>query len=124
MRAIHLTDLDIATRVLMGLPAGQQAEAARDIVAGARLADRFRKRLRRRHPVWGDGTLAQAALAVRGPAASPRCDARYRAAMVGLLAAIGQATAFDFRADALYAMSAHAPGDRDDGQQSGKPAQH
>ncbi|SEM43755.1 hypothetical protein SAMN04488003_101110 [Loktanella fryxellensis] len=84
MRPVHVTDLDIAARTVL---AYGPVTAVR-IVAGARLADRYRKRMRRRHRLWGDGTLAGACAAI-GPAAPPgACDAAYRTALAAVLAAL------------------------------------
>lgn len=87
MRPLHVTDLDLATRTVL-IHGSDMAECAAGLVAAARLADRYRKRLRRRHPVWGDGTLAGACGAYGGAAAPRTCDTAYRRALALVLAAL------------------------------------
>lgn len=61
-------DVVAAARVLRGRPAAARARALAELMAGADLADRWRRRTGRAHPVHGDGTLMAAALAQRpGP---------------------------------------------------------
>ncbi|WP_394152551.1 hypothetical protein [Loktanella salsilacus] len=104
MRPVHLTDLDIAARAILARPAAEWPERAASLVTGARLADRYRKRLARRHPVWGDGTLAAAALGVAGRDIAPpqRCDASYVKALQCILTALSENGPFDFCRPALY----------------------
>ena len=106
MRPVHLTDLDLAARAVLAQPAGAQPDAAARLVAGARLADRFRKRLGRRHSVWGDGTVAAAAMALAGGKLAPpqRCDTAYRHALQSVLTALSESGPFDFPQQTLYPM--------------------
>ena len=96
---------------------------ARAIVAGAGLADRYRKRLRRRHPVWGDGTLAAAARGIGAPVCRVRCDADYRDALALLLVALTDPNPFAIRRDDLYHRDRPAVKERDHGQYTGEGAQ-
>ena len=123
MRPIHLTDLDQAVRTLLALPRDRHPATARAIVAGAGLADRYRKRLRRRHPVWGDGTLAAAARGIGAPVCRVRCDADYRDALALLLVALTGRDPFAIRRDDLYHRDRPAVKERDHGQYTGEGAQ-
>ena len=122
MRPVHLTDLDLATRVVCGRPDGEQVAIAAKIVAGARIADKFRKRLRRRHPIWGDGTLAAAALSRGTLAASTRCDTAYQRALIAVLRALANTEGFDYPRQALYCTNRNAARNVSDGLYSGKPS--
>ena len=88
MRPIGLTDLNDAVRAVLAAPEDDRAATAARIVGQACLADRYRKRMGRRHPVWGDGTLSAAARAGPIVAASGWCDRDYRAALALMLAAL------------------------------------
>ena len=122
MRSVHLTDLDLATRVLLAIDVSHRATSASGIAAAARIADRYRKRLRHCHPVWGDGTLAAAALAWGHPVAPGRCDLAYRRTLGLLLGAIDRQASFDFHTSDLYDSEASVSKDRTDGQHPGKTA--
>ena len=124
MRAIHLTDLDIATRVLLAIPDDHRENLAVRIIAGTRLADTYRKRLGRRHHKWGDGSLANAALAIGEPAPVQRCHAGYRRALSLILCALDQDDPFDCCAKVLYLSDKCSEGDWGDGQDKGKSAPH
>ncbi|MFZ3582323.1 hypothetical protein ACOI1H_09160 [Loktanella sp. DJP18] len=124
MRPLHLTDLDIATRTLLALPVDDRATAAVAIVAGASLADRYRKRSFRRHVIWGDGTLAAAACACAQPVRPSRCDAAYRNALGCILTALAHPSPFDFSAGTLYVRNTRPVGDDDDGKDKSEPSQH
>ena len=123
MRPIHLTDLDQAVRTMLALPRDRHPATARAIVARAGLADRYRKRLRRRHPVWGDGTLAAAARGIGAPVCRVRCDADYRDALALLLVALTGRDPFAIRRDDLYHRDRPAVKERDHGQYTGEGAQ-
>lgn len=60
MRRVHLTDLNIATRVLMAADESCRHGIAAELIANAQIADRYRKRTGRNHFVWGAGSLADA----------------------------------------------------------------
>jgi len=86
MRAIGLTDLDIATRAVM-VSERPAFDAATALIEAAHSADKVRKRTGCPSPTGGTGSLyAQAAL---GPvaAASPNCSS-YLAALTVLLNAL------------------------------------
>ncbi len=74
MRPVLPGDLVAAGRALLAAPPGERAGLARRLLRDADAADRFRKRLGRAHPEWGNGTLMAAALA-RPVAPEPRLDA-------------------------------------------------
>lgn len=87
MRAVGLSDLDVATRVLMTLPASDRSAQAMRMIEAAHAADLWRKRYGVAHPAGGTGSLcAQAALYPR--VASSRCSPEYCAALADLLAAL------------------------------------
>ena len=89
MRPIGLCDLDDAVRALLAVPPSDRAATAARIVARASVADRYRKRLGRRHPAWGDGTLSAAARSAALGARSGHCGPDYRRALMLVLAALG-----------------------------------
>ncbi|MDO6586059.1 hypothetical protein Q4543_11045 [Salipiger sp. 1_MG-2023] len=62
MRPVLHGDLVAAARALLCVPREQRWRVARDLVAQADVADRYRRRLGRVHPGWGNGTLMAAAL--------------------------------------------------------------
>jgi len=63
MRAIGLSDLDLAARALMCVPASQQRAVAARLLEDADVCDRWRRRFGTIHPSGGTGSLyAQAAL--------------------------------------------------------------
>lgn len=87
MRAVGLSDLDVATRALLSLPKDKWANVAADMIEGAHAADLWRKRYGVAHPGGGTGSLyAQATLRPR--AATSQCSARYCAALAVVLAAL------------------------------------
>ncbi|MDJ0821451.1 MAG: hypothetical protein QNJ09_06525 [Paracoccaceae bacterium] len=66
-------DLTLAARYLLTVPLGARWRAARDLMARADAADRYRRRFGRAHPDWGNGTL-RAAAAKRDLPPEPRVD--------------------------------------------------
>lgn len=60
MRQVHLTDLNIATRVLMMVSDCHRQSLAAELITNAQIADRFRKKTGRSHGRWGAGNLADA----------------------------------------------------------------
>lgn len=81
MRPVQLADIECALRHLLQVPPARRSTAMADLLTRADTADRYRKRLRRRHPEFGDGTLMAAAL---GQAVAPRpaaCDAQVLACL-------------------------------------------
>ena len=88
MRPLSPGDLDCAVAVVMAQPPHVRAEVAARLLAQADLADRYRKRLGRAHPLYGTGSLMSAAL---GWPEGPRVrvyDASYCAALIVVLMAV------------------------------------
>ena len=71
MRTVLPGDLRAAACALLPVPREARGAALALLVMRAEAADRYRRRLRRAHPDWGDGTLAAAAGRVP---AEPFCD--------------------------------------------------
>ncbi len=87
MRAVGLSDLDVAARALIALPRREWDGVACKLINDAHVADKWRKRHGVAHPSGGIGSLyAQAALRPR--AATSQCSARYCAALAVLLQAL------------------------------------
>jgi hypothetical protein len=87
MRAVGLSDLDVATRALLASPRAQWPEMARQLVEEAHAADLWRKRYGVGHPKGGTGSLyAQACL--YAPVASSRCTAAYLSALKEVVIAV------------------------------------
>lgn len=61
MRTVLTCDIRAAACALLPLPREARAAALGALIARAKAADRYRRRFGRRHPQWGDGTLAEAA---------------------------------------------------------------
>lgn len=73
MRPVMAADLDVAAAVLLAVPPAHRPHLARRIILRASLADRYRKRLGKPHPLYGNGTVSDATL--RLPRRPPRyCD--------------------------------------------------
>ena len=90
MRPVLPGDLDCAVAVVMAQPPETRADVAAKLLAQADLADRYRKRLGRAHPIYGTGSLMSAAL---GWPVGPRrrvYDASYCAALIVVLTALQQ----------------------------------
>ncbi|MFT5066750.1 MAG: hypothetical protein ACJAXK_001197 [Yoonia sp.] len=88
MRCVRLTDLNIATRVLMAAPLNSQRDLIDKLIQNARTADKYRKKTGRAHPKWGVGSLADACIGqirVPRPAA---CDALYLESLSTVIAAL------------------------------------
>lgn len=83
MRPIHLTDLDAAVRSVLRMSPTARKDRLEMIVTSADIADRYRKRLRKAHPIFGTGTLESACRGAQMPARM--CDAHYRACLRDLL---------------------------------------
>ena len=89
MRAVGLSDLDVAARALLGQPQGDWPKVAAQLIVDAHTADVWRKRYGVAHPNGGTGSLyAQASLL---PCArSTQCGEQYCAALAQVLAALAQ----------------------------------
>lgn len=61
MRPVLVSDLTSAARVLLAVEPLQRMEMAAQMLKEAEFADRYTRRFRRVHAVFGDGTLAGAA---------------------------------------------------------------
>ena len=85
MRPILPPDLDLLTRVLLPLPVEKRAGAISIMLNAADLADRYRKRTGRLHPVYGDGSLLSVALQQGPLTVGPFADAGYCAALGNVL---------------------------------------
>jgi hypothetical protein len=90
MRPIHLSDFDVMVRVLLQAPAETRAPLAAKLVHAADIGDRYRKKLRRIHPLFGDGTLTSAAQEQPRRAHPRHCDRSYRACLQIVLAALAE----------------------------------
>jgi len=85
MRALHLSDLHVAACALRGLAPDQQAAQMQEALERADIADRYRKRLRRAHPLYGSGTLS----GTFGPVKVPdHCDLAYCEALLNVAKAV------------------------------------
>jgi hypothetical protein len=85
MRAVLHSDLVAAARALLAVPPQARGALCRHLLEKADWADRYVRRLRRVHPEWGNGTLADAARRV-GLAAEPSfSDRTYRACFLIVL---------------------------------------
>ncbi len=87
MRPVLIGDAQAAALALLPLPDRARDAALERMFTRAAAADRYRKRLGRVHPAWGDGTLAAAARAEGGgELAEPvLCDAGYLDALLRVL---------------------------------------
>jgi len=88
MRPVLPGDAVSAARALYARPPAERAEAMTRMLARAEAADAYRKRFRRAHPDWGNGSLMalalREALAPEPPLDDPdycRCLARVFAAL-------------------------------------------
>lgn len=85
MRAVHLSDLNLAARTLMLVRAEDRPLRIALILDQAQAADKFRKRIGRAHVHFGNGTLAAACQHyVKHPMPS-QCDANYLASMEAVI---------------------------------------
>lgn len=64
MRPLLIADLLVAAKAVLGVPASLRPLLAERLLDRADAADRYRRRMGRLHPGWGDGTLSAAAQAV------------------------------------------------------------
>lgn len=77
MRRVHLSDLNLAARVLMPVPVYQRSDAIKRLITYAHAADKFRKRMGRVHPKWGAGRLSDVCLPTPMAKGSEGCDVQY-----------------------------------------------
>lgn len=88
MRPILPADLDLAARVLLNLPKVERRAVIARLIGQADIADRYRKRLGRAHPLYGSGSLMAAALRHRHDAPARHCDDDYCACLAEVLDAL------------------------------------
>lgn len=63
MRSVTRSDVVAAARVLRGAPEGRRGDLCCALFRSTEIADRFTRRLGKRHPLFGRGTLTEAAMA-------------------------------------------------------------
>ncbi|MCX7645466.1 MAG: hypothetical protein N2Z62_09265 [Rhodobacteraceae bacterium] len=88
MRALAHPDLATAARALLALPEARRAAEAARMLVEAEAADRYRKRVGRSHPVWGNGTLEGAARSRTLVEPRPLSDREYLSTLALVLDAI------------------------------------
>ncbi|SLN54445.1 DUF7742 family protein [Roseisalinus antarcticus] len=79
------SDLDMAVRVLLAVPADQRRSTAWRLVARARIADAFRRQSGRIHHEFGTGTILASAMGFARADLPDTCDGRYRSALAVFL---------------------------------------
>jgi hypothetical protein len=90
MRRLIFADVMALARALQAAPDSDRIEVGQLVMMHADVADRFRKRFARRHPLWGDGTLEAAARASGLAPASDLRNPAFRAAFGLALRAIDE----------------------------------
>lgn len=73
MRPVLPGDISAAARALLPVPPAQRRELAARLLREAHAADCYRKRFKKAHAMWGNGTLMAAALK-RPTGREPRLD--------------------------------------------------
>ena len=71
MRRVLISDLLAARQYLMAFPEPILPEIIAGVIALTHAADKFRKRLGKYHPKWGDGTLTEGIRQNNAPAPFP-----------------------------------------------------
>ena len=71
VRRVLISDLLAARQYLMGFPESLWPEIISGVIARTHAADKFRKRLGKYHPKWGDGTLTEGIRQNNAPAPFP-----------------------------------------------------
>jgi hypothetical protein len=112
-------DVIAAALVLLALPMGDWDRAVDRLIMEASVADSYRQRHGRHHPVWGDGSLMAAAGGhprLREPFLS---DIRYLLALIRVLdALVARKLSFVSRRSGLYCGCLSWNGDEDHGRNS------
>jgi len=90
MRPVMHGDLTGLARHLLTLPPDQRPAACAQALDQADAADRYRKRLGRAHPLWGNGTLMARARVLPVPREPALCDPAYAACLMLVLAKLMQ----------------------------------
>ncbi len=75
MRPVLPGDISAAARALLPVPKAARERLAKMLIKEATAADKYRKKFRRSHAHWGNGTLMAAAM-MRPLAQEPRLDDR------------------------------------------------
>ena len=88
MRPLGPGDLDCAVAVVMRQPPVERKAVAARLLFEADVADRYRKRLGRAHPVYGSGSVLSAALRWPDGPRGRVYDASYCAALIVVLTAV------------------------------------
>ncbi len=88
MRAVLVHDLDRATRAALLMRPQTRVAQLLGLIEAAHAADKLRKATGRRHPRWGDGTLAAACAHLPLAPCPRRHDAEACAALAAVLAAL------------------------------------
>lgn len=87
MRPILPPDVDLWARVVLRVPRVDRVGAVRQTLDHADIADRWRKRLGRAHPEFGDGSVLWL-LSRSDPVQQRFCDAEYCEALAVVAGAI------------------------------------
>lgn len=77
MRAVHLSDLNIAARTLLAVPEAIRADMIKEVLSQAQVADKYRKRTGRSHAQFGNGSLSAACQHRIKSRRPDRCDPNY-----------------------------------------------
>lgn len=77
MRAVHLSDLNMAARTLICARVPDRAVMLASLLEQAHVADKYRKRTGRAHPQFGNGTLSDACQQHPRASMPDRCDPQY-----------------------------------------------
>ena len=77
MRAVHLSDLNMAARTLLAVPQRGRRKLVQSLIHNAHVADKYRKKTGRAHPQYGDGSLCAVCQPMTKVAMPDRCDPRY-----------------------------------------------
>jgi len=90
MRAVGITDLHHAALAVLAVAGPKRAQFSIDLLWRAHVADKYVKKLRKIHPLWGDGSLRAAALQAAKTPQNNLYHRDYSAAMAVVLRAIAQ----------------------------------
>ncbi len=88
VRTVLHGDLVAVARALLPLPAAERAAAVDQLIGAADLADRYRKRTGRPHPLHGSGSLMAAAASWDQPAEPWLDDPDYLACLGAVIGAL------------------------------------
>lgn len=124
MRPVHWSDLDTVVRAMLAVVPENRGDLARTVVARAAIADRYRKHLRCRHPVFGDGSLTAAAQDCRKVQVPARCDRAYLACLGALAEILAPKERFDLPQSALYRSQTAPHEGHGHGHDKEAPPQH